>query len=486
MLKAIIIGISGKSGVGKTTVANIFSECIGTGSSIVLSTDDLHKYERTNSAWKNLTHFNPNANNLELGDFHISNLKNWKNIYRSTYNHISGNFDPPKNISPMPYVINEGLHANYTHKSKGLCDLKIYIETSEELTKHWKIIRDTKFRGKTKVDVLNSMELRKKDAHFVESQKKNSDVIISFTSENNILNIGDETETIKVKIDVYKNTNIDDKYSRLISDFIEYYTNLSDLVYSCKNIGSNPEYVQGPAGNISVKPFNGRMLIKASGTKLKNLDYFTGWSSIDTRYYLDYVEFTSNLDDNKYFSILCESVNNNTIPSMESGFHILLKKYVVHTHPNKLIPILSNINFAKIIKKIFKQYDYCIVPILMPGLDLYDFISKQEKKYDIYFLENHGLIINGNDIKSTLKLHEEICNLGEIWSKNNITKQLNRNTTEYLSPDEHIFHGSKSDWYDDMKKIYNNIKLNYSCKYLDADFKRRLVNLKFEKHRVKR
>ena len=70
-MKPIIISISGKSGVGKTTISNVMSHCIGISKCLVLSTDDLHKYDRHDPSWKEITHFNPIANNIELGDFHI-------------------------------------------------------------------------------------------------------------------------------------------------------------------------------------------------------------------------------------------------------------------------------------------------------------------------------------------------------------------------------------------------------------------------------
>ena len=35
----------------------------------------------------------------------------------------------------------------------------------------------------------------------------------------------------------------------------------------------------------------------------------------------------------------------------------------------------------------------------MPGLDLFEFISKQDKIYEVYFLQNHGLIVNSNSIE---------------------------------------------------------------------------------------
>ena len=465
-MKPLLISISGKSGVGKTTISNILSQCLGKDKCLILSTDDLHKYERNNPIWQDITHFNPEANNIELGDFHITQLLKNNPIYRSIYNHNTGVFDPPKLTLPKPFIINEGLHAFYSNIIKEKSDFKIYIDTDEKLTNLWKIRRDTKYRNKSKKEVLKSIKLRKKDEHYIESQKIHADLIIKFCLKNN---------SIQLVIEEKKQYNL--VFKKTIQDLLSYFDDISFLVKNSKFYGENDNFIQGPAGNISVKCFN-NMLIKSSGIQLKDVDYFMGWSDIDINYLTEYFSFVSNLDNQKYFYILNKSVQNNTIPSMESGMHSILKKYVIHTHPNELIPILCHKDCKLIIKKYFSDINYCFVPLLMPGLKLYEFIAKQNKIYDAYFLQNHGLIVT-SDLKEDLQLHDNICKRASQIKLNKI-----ESTTEgYITPDEYIFRNKSDKWYTDMKTYYTNIKQCYECNIISKQFLTVLDNLEFEKHR---
>tara|TARA_Y100000592_G_scaffold49315_1_gene78068 strand:- start:6333 stop:7760 length:1428 start_codon:yes stop_codon:yes gene_type:complete len=472
-MNPILISISGKSGVGKTTISNILAQCLNRDKCLILSTDDLHKYERNDPLWETITHFNPKANNIELGDFHISQLIKNKPIHRSIYNHNTGTFNPPKLISPKPFIINEGLHSFYSSIMDEKSDFKIYVDTDETLTSLWKIKRDTKYRGKSEQEVLKSIELRKKDEHFIEKQKKQADLIIKFCLDKN------QEINLTVKNPTVKSIT----FSNIIKDLINYFNDIKSLVRLSKKYGKNTSYIQGPAGNISVK-CSDNMLIKSSGTQLKEVDYFTGWSDINTNYLTEYFSFAKNLDDTKYFNILNESVQNNTVPSMESGMHSLLKKYVIHTHPNELVAILSNKNCCNILSSLYHDIDYCFVPLLMPGLDLFKFISKQDKIYEVYFLQNHGLIVNSDNIKK-LQIHDIICNRAKTIDKS-LFKYLNKKPNKefgYLTPDEYIFRECKKPWYKSMKNYYNFIKNSYKCDFINNEFLHKLDNLKFEKHR---
>ena len=71
-----LICISGTSGVGKTTIANLLSCIMENDSSIIISGDDCHKWERNNEMWKKFTHLNPEANNIELEFETLLKLKN--------------------------------------------------------------------------------------------------------------------------------------------------------------------------------------------------------------------------------------------------------------------------------------------------------------------------------------------------------------------------------------------------------------------------
>lgn len=209
IIKPQIIGIAGESGVGKSTIAEIVSLFFGKENTIILSTDDLHRWERSNINWNLFTHLNPDANNLDLGDLHIQDLSNNRPIYRSKYSHSTGYFEPPVKVGPKDIIIIEGLHAFYTDISKKIITLKIFIDTDEELRSHWKIIRDTEERGYKYNVVLETIYKRKSDAVKIrDSQLLFADVVITIIPKNKILYLGDKNEKIDLNINIKFNTEI--------------------------------------------------------------------------------------------------------------------------------------------------------------------------------------------------------------------------------------------------------------------------------------
>ena len=89
-----LINISGRSGVGKTTIAKLLKHVLNTTDKTVLhlSGDDLHRWERHDKNWRTFTHLNPEANDIRSGTNQIKQLVNGNSIIRDIYNHKTGKF----------------------------------------------------------------------------------------------------------------------------------------------------------------------------------------------------------------------------------------------------------------------------------------------------------------------------------------------------------------------------------------------------------
>lgn len=218
-----------------------------------------------------------------------------------------------------------------------------------------------------------------------------------------------------------------------------YEMELKDLEKVSKEIGKHNDYVQGGGGNTSIKLDREWMAIKASGYKLDQVRINDGFAVINYKKVTDYmndVDFKSNID---YEKESVEFIRKNVLelkdikllrPSIEAGFHSLLKKAVIHTHP-----VYSNIiccckEGKDLLKKIFNEANigFIWVPYIKPGFSLSYYIMNKGRQYkkengkfiDVIFMENHGLIVNDDNTPDCIKLHEEVN--GKIRKYFNLSK----------------------------------------------------------------
>ena len=69
-------------------------------------------------------------------------------------------------------------------------NLKIFIDTEEELKTKWKINRDVKERGYSLEKILQQIESRKEDYNkYILPQRKNSDIIVNFYEKNDVIGL---------------------------------------------------------------------------------------------------------------------------------------------------------------------------------------------------------------------------------------------------------------------------------------------------------
>lgn len=247
--KPYLVGISGNSGVGKSSLVNIIKNIFDSRNITSLCGDDMHKWERGHDKWSELTHLNPSANNVHDEISLLKALKNSKKIFRKEYNHENGKFTEAKEILPNRIVILEGLHSFYIEAVRKLFDVKIFIKPEENIQKHWKIIRDQDKRGHSKEKILEQIKKRENDSQkFILSQEKFADILIEFLAVNEIKNIGDKDEEVELKVKLSFSNNID------VGHFILSLTHLKSLniVHNYDN-----EYMQSITcyGNAKIEDF---------------------------------------------------------------------------------------------------------------------------------------------------------------------------------------------------------------------------------------
>jgi len=381
-MKPLLINISGSSGVGKTTVATMVALILSTPNKKVLHLcgDDLHKWERESKNWKKLTHFNPNANNLDLGKKQLLNLLNGESIIRDVYDHDLGRFIRKVDIDSADVIINEGLHSLYDSYICNIADLNIYVHTDNKLKLEWKMMRDISSRGYTTEQVLFAVEMRKDDEKlYIQPQSQNADVIIGFSKKR--------YETVELSCNI-----INKKDTDLIERIQRFYELHKNFLMATRNLSFEYDLIQGAGGNLSYK-FDDKLIITSSGYSMADVSMLKGYSVCDLH----------GIPINKL----------QKRPSMETSMHInITSPVVLHAHPIYLNVILCSAESQEIMSSILSSYDY--VPYTSPGEDLARTISKL--KHDkVILLENHGLICHGNTFVDVLESNMKINQICKRW-----------------------------------------------------------------------
>ena len=190
--ESFLIGVAGDSGSGKSHFSNLLIDSFGDKNTLLMEGDDMHKWERDDKNWENVTHLNPSANHLHQELNNLTLLKQGREISRPFYNHETGKFTEPVYLKAKKINIVQGLHSLYLSATNKLFDFKIFIKPHEDLRIHWKIVRDIMERDYSKEKVIDQLKKREADStKFIQGQEKFADLVVSFYPQEQIKNIGD-------------------------------------------------------------------------------------------------------------------------------------------------------------------------------------------------------------------------------------------------------------------------------------------------------
>ena len=205
---------------------------------------------------------------------------------------------------------------------------------------------------------------------------------------------------------------------------------IKNFVEISKYAGERFDLVQASGGNSSVKITDTKMLIKASGFLLSDINENKGYSKVDfcrVANILKDKSITAEIDKTKREVLVKKLIEDATLdennrPSIETLLHSSLYKYTLHTHPVVVNMVVIQKEWREMLTSIFKDEEIALVPYKTPGIDLalelVRVINTLKKIPKIIFLQNHGLIITSNNIEDIKKITELVLEKIEKFFKN--------------------------------------------------------------------
>lgn len=187
----ILIGITGGTGSGKTTLAEEVVRSLGSEKAVLLNQDfyylDLGDLPAGERSRVNFDH--PAAFDWKLLRKQLRTLRSGRSISRPVYSfHTHSRLSRTVKVEAHPIIILEGILVFHDAALRRMMDMKVYVEADADVRFIRRLERDIRERGRTMESVTEQYltSVRPMHLQFIEPTRRYADLIVPGGGQNRV------------------------------------------------------------------------------------------------------------------------------------------------------------------------------------------------------------------------------------------------------------------------------------------------------------
>lgn len=191
MRKPVVIGVTGGSGSGKTSVTKSIYNRFQGHSILMIEQDSYYKDQGDLPFEERLktNYDHPLAFDNDLLYEHLKLLQGYKPIDKPVYDYaLHTRSEEVIHVEPRDVIILEGILVLEDKRLRSLMDIKLYVDTDADIRIIRRLSRDIKERGRTLDSVIDQYVnvVRPMHNQFIEPTKRYADIIIPEGGHNHV------------------------------------------------------------------------------------------------------------------------------------------------------------------------------------------------------------------------------------------------------------------------------------------------------------
>lgn len=188
---ALVVGIAGGTASGKTTVARKVHEALETSGVSFIDQDSYYRDlgHLTPEERREINFDHPDAFDTELLVTHLKALKAGKPVEKPVYDFVeSTRTARTTTVQPADLILIEGILVLHMEPLRKELDVRIFVETEDDVRIIRRLTRDIKERGRDFDHVVSQYFRHVRPMHlaFIEPSKRWADIVVPHGGNNDI------------------------------------------------------------------------------------------------------------------------------------------------------------------------------------------------------------------------------------------------------------------------------------------------------------